>query len=33
MYLLDNRDYSYTELFERLEKNYDEDICFELWRK
>ena len=33
LYLLDNRDYSYTELFERLEKNYDEDICFEVMAK
>ncbi|MBQ8622934.1 MAG: regulatory protein RecX [Oscillospiraceae bacterium] len=30
LYLLDERDYSYVELFKKLEKNYDEDICFEV---
>lgn len=28
MYLLDYRDYSYKELFEKLSSSYDEDICF-----
>lgn len=28
LYLLDYRDYSYKELFEKLSANYDEDICF-----
>lgn len=28
MYLLDYRDYSYKELFEKLASSYDEDICF-----
>lgn len=27
LYLLDGRDYSFVELYEKLEKNYDEDIC------
>lgn len=30
LYLLDYKDYSYIELLEKLEKNYDEDICFEV---
>lgn len=30
LYLLDERDYSYVELFKKLEKNYDEDICYEV---
>lgn len=30
LYLLDYRDYSYKELFEKLEKNYCEEICFEV---
>ncbi len=30
LYLLDARDYSYTELFKKLEVNYDEDICYEV---
>lgn len=30
LYLLDAREYSYAGLFEKLEKNYDEDICFEV---
>ena len=30
LYLLDYRDYSYIELLEKLEKNYEEDICFEV---
>lgn len=28
LYLLDYRDYSYRELFEKLSVNYDEDTCF-----
>lgn len=30
LYLLDAREYSYTELFKKLEVNYDEDICYEV---
>lgn len=30
LYLLDNRDYGYVELFHKLEKSYDEDICYEV---
>ncbi len=30
MYLINERDYSYIELFEKLSKNYDEDICYEV---
>lgn len=30
LYLLDERDYSYVELFRKLERNYDEDICYEV---
>ena len=30
LYLLDYRDYSYIELYKKLENNYDEDICFEV---
>lgn len=33
LYLLDYRDYSYTELFHKLEENYPEDICFEVMGK
>lgn len=28
LYLLDYRDYSYSELFKKLLENYDEDICY-----
>ncbi len=28
LYLLDYRDHSYAELFEKLSRNYDEDICY-----
>ncbi len=28
LYLLDERDYSYVELYRKLEKNYPEDICY-----
>lgn len=27
LYLLDARDYSFVELYRKLEKNYDEDVC------
>lgn len=30
LYLLDERDYSYVELFKKLEKNYDEDVCYDV---
>lgn len=30
LYLLDYRDYSFVELYEKLEKNYDEDVCLEV---
>lgn len=30
LYLLDAREYSYTELFKKLEVNYDEKICYEV---
>lgn len=30
LYLLDYKDYSYKEIFGKLEKNYPEDICFEV---
>lgn len=30
LYLLDYRDHSYIELFKKLEKNYDEDICYDV---
>lgn len=30
LYLLDLREYSYIELFKKLEVNYDEDICYEV---
>ncbi len=33
LYLLDYRDYSYTELFEKLEKNYGEDICYKVMER
>ncbi len=33
LYLLDYRDYSYTELFEKLEKNYDDDICYKVMER
>lgn len=28
LYLLDNREYGYVELFKKLENNYDDDICY-----
>lgn len=33
LYLLDYRDYSYAELFEKLEKNYSEDICYKVMER
>ena len=33
LYLLDYRDYSYTELFEKLEKSYSEDICYKVMER
>lgn len=30
LYLLDVRDYSYVELFKKLESNYDDDVCYEV---
>lgn len=30
LYLLDYKDYSFVELYEKLEKNYDEDVCLEV---
>jgi regulatory protein len=30
LYLLDYRDYSYVQLYEKLEANYPEDICLEV---
>ncbi|MCD7824052.1 MAG: recombination regulator RecX [Oscillospiraceae bacterium] len=30
LYLLDERDYSYIELYKKLERNYSEDICLEV---
>lgn len=30
LYLLDVRDYSFVELYQKLEKNYDEDICLKV---
>ena len=30
LYLLDVRDYSFVELYRKLEKNYDEDICIKV---
>lgn len=33
LYLLDYRDYSYSELFKKLNENYDEDICYYVLNK
>ncbi len=33
LYLLDVRDYSYTEMFEKLNSCYDDDICYETMEK
>lgn len=30
MYLINERDYSYIQLFEKLQKNYPEEICFKV---
>ncbi len=28
LYLLDNRDYGYVEMFKKLSQNYDEEVCY-----
>lgn len=33
LYLLDHRDYSYVDLFHKLEKNYSEDTCYRVMDK
>lgn len=33
LYLLEYRDHSYKELFDKLMKNYSEDICFDVMNK
>lgn len=33
LYLLDVRDYSYVEMFKKLEVNYPEDVCYEVLTK
>lgn len=33
LYLLDYKDYSYVDLFHKLEKNYNEDICYRVMDK
>ena len=33
LYLLEGREYSYSSLFDKLEQNYDEDVCFEVCNK
>ena len=33
LYLLDYRDYSYSELFKKLNENYDEDTCYYVLNK
>lgn len=33
LYLLDYKDYSYVDLFHKLEKNYSEDICYRVMDK
>ena len=33
LYLLGYRDHSYKELFNKLEKNYPEEVCFEIANK
>lgn len=30
LYLLDERDYGYVEMFRKLERNYSEDICYKV---
>ncbi len=30
LYLMESRDHSYSELFDKLERNYSEEICFEV---
>ncbi len=33
LYILEGRDHSYSELFEKLEKNYSEDVCYAVCTK
>lgn len=33
LYLLDSRDYSFKEIYEKLEKNYPEDICLRVCKE
>jgi len=33
LYLLDYKDYSYSQLYEKLEVNYPQDVCFEVLSK
>lgn len=33
LYLLDSREYGYVELFKKLEKNYEDDICYRVCNK
>ena len=33
LYLMESRDHSYSELFDKLERNYPEDVCFEVCSK
>lgn len=33
LYLLDYRDYSYIDMYRKLEKNYSEDVCFAVMDK
>lgn len=33
LYLLDFKDYSYVDLFHKLEKNYSEDVCYRVMDK
>lgn len=33
LYLLDGRDYSFAELYEKLEASYSEDICMDVCKK
>lgn len=33
LYLLDTRDYGFVELYQKLEKNYSEDVCLKVCRE
>ena len=33
LYLLDYKDYSYVEMFKKLRKNYDEELCYKVMQK